>query len=274
MDLGEYYSPAFASELYLNVDGVARSVKESLRLFLPRTIRPHRILSGPLRDAIIYTSWHDYPGAILGRTERPLISWLRRNVRAGETWLDVGAHYGFTAIALGGLTGPAGRVFAFEPVARSADCIRRTMRANGLDNVRVVDVGLSDSAEFDTVELPLHRGMADRTLIGRCTTTETIRHVALTSIWPELAQGNPVLHGVKIDVQAMEYEVLLGMRPLLACFHPKIVIEFHHGVNREPVLRCLAECGYALPGNGLSPAPPGAAYPDDESFAFLAEGFR
>ena len=46
-------------------------VKEALRKLLPRTVKPHRILAGPLRGQWIVTSWHDYPAAILGYTEAP-----------------------------------------------------------------------------------------------------------------------------------------------------------------------------------------------------------
>src|SRR5207237_10129798 len=96
------------------------ALKESIRRIRPDAMRPHSILAGPLRGASIYTSWHDYPGAILGTTEKPLLSWFQRHVSAGETWIDIGAHYGYTAIALCRLVGPTGRVVAFEPVPTTA----------------------------------------------------------------------------------------------------------------------------------------------------------
>ena len=49
-------------------------LKSFLRRLLPKTIRAQRILGGPLRGLHIVTSWHDYPAAIMGRTERPLRS--------------------------------------------------------------------------------------------------------------------------------------------------------------------------------------------------------
>jgi len=49
-------------------------------------------LGGLLKGYVIVTSWHDYPAAILGRTERALLDWFAHNVGSGETWLDVGAH--------------------------------------------------------------------------------------------------------------------------------------------------------------------------------------
>src|SRR2546421_9928625 len=102
------------------------SRKAQIRRLLPRAVRPRRILAGPLRGASIYTSWHDYPGAILGTTERPLLEWFGRNILPGETWIDIGAHYGYTAIALCRLVGPAGRVVAFEPVLSTAGRVART----------------------------------------------------------------------------------------------------------------------------------------------------
>src|SRR4026208_2596549 len=81
-------------------DTTKKSLKTHIRRFLPDTIRAHLILAGPLRGAKIETSWHDYPGAILGTTELPLLEWFARNVQPGETWIDIGAHYGYTAIAL------------------------------------------------------------------------------------------------------------------------------------------------------------------------------
>jgi hypothetical protein len=67
-------------------------LKEGIRRLLPRSLGPHRILGGLLKGYVIVTSWHDYPAAILGRTERALLDWFAHNVGSGETWLDVGAH--------------------------------------------------------------------------------------------------------------------------------------------------------------------------------------
>ena len=73
--------------------------KKYIRPFLPTKVKVHRIKNGDLRGMKIMTSWRDYPGAILGRTEKPLLSWFRDNVNNGETWIDVGAHYGYTSLA-------------------------------------------------------------------------------------------------------------------------------------------------------------------------------
>ena len=109
-----------------------RRLKEGLRQLFPRSLTRHRIFGGPLRGSAIVTSWYDYPAAILGRTERRLLECFANNVGKGETWLDIGAHYGYTAIALCKLVGPSGRVFAFEPMLNTAGCISRTRFLNDL----------------------------------------------------------------------------------------------------------------------------------------------
>ena len=96
-------------KLYL----VGQRLKYTIRYFLPHRIKRHRILAGSLQGCQIVTSWHDLPALITGRTERSLLDWLTMNVKPGETWLDIGAHCGYTAIALCRLVGDQGRVFAF-----------------------------------------------------------------------------------------------------------------------------------------------------------------
>jgi hypothetical protein len=63
---------------------MTKSLKSQVRQFLPRLMRPHSILAGPLCGARIYP-WRDYPGAIIRATERPLLEWFGRNVLPGET---------------------------------------------------------------------------------------------------------------------------------------------------------------------------------------------
>jgi hypothetical protein len=139
-------------------------LKEAIRSLLPGRRKTHRIHGGPLAGHLIHTSWHDYPGAILGDTELPLVAWFARNVKAGETWLDVGAHYGYTAIALSGLVGPKGRVIAFEPVLATAGCLARTREANRLRQLQIVAMGLSADTGVVPARLPVYRGMADASL--------------------------------------------------------------------------------------------------------------
>lgn len=245
----------------------ARKSKELVRCLLSDKIVGHAILSGPLRGARIVTSWHDYPGAILGTTERSLLHWFRSNVRHGETWLDVGAHYGYTAIALSRLVGPEGRVFAFEPVHRTAAALARTRAVNELEQLTVVPLALSEWPSASALRVPRVRGMADSTLDsgGSC---ETVSTISLDAYWLELGGADASIHGVKIDVQGMELPALTGMRRLLAKWQPKLIVEFHRGVARRPLLELLASVGYSTTIEPIDPEDPTSELADDRSYFF------
>lgn len=249
---------------------MSKTLKARVRQLLPRSSRPHSILAGPLRGASIYTSWHDYPGAILGTTERPLLEWFGRNVLPGESWIDIGAHYGYTAIALCRLVGPTGRVVAFEPVLSTAGCIARTRELNGLHQLQIVPLGLGSCPEIEISRLPVVRGMADSTIAPN-TWKEPISIASFDTVWRVLCEGNVTVHGVKIDVQGMELDVIEGMRHTLLAQHPKLIVEFHAGVDRARAAELLASCGYRSPGTPIEPDASESSYRDDKSYLFLNE---
>jgi FkbM family methyltransferase len=242
------------------------NLKSGLRRLAPRTIRAHRILSGQLRGRLIVTSLHDYPAAILGRTEPALLAWFQKNVGAGETWLDIGAHYGYTAIALAELVGPDGHVYAFEPSLTTAGHLNQTRTLNGFDQMTILPFGLGEPGDIRAISVPIDRGMANHALGGRA--TEDILVVGFDHLWKAL-RGRTV-HGVKIDVQGMELEVLQGMAQTLSRHRPKLVIEFHSGVARRRVLELLRAAGYRLPAIPIESqaAESNAEYRDDHSYAF------
>jgi FkbM family methyltransferase len=246
-----------------------------LRRALPPTLKEHAILGGPLRGCRIVTSWRDYPAGVTGRTERHLLAWFTREVGEGETWLDVGAHYGYTAIALSRLVGGVGRVFAFEPVVASAGCVAATKRVNRFDQLTVVPLGLGSPSPgpLTTIALPLTRGMADRTLVGHAGLATQSLHIARFDwLWPLMSGPSDAIHGIKIDVQGMERDVLCGMATILQRQRPKLVIEFHAGVDRAEIVDFLAGLGY---GRHAEPVEPQGVGPDlrlmdDRSYAFRA----
>jgi FkbM family methyltransferase len=245
-----------------------RSLKSGLRALAPRTIRAHRILGGQLRGRIIVTSLHDYPAAILGRTERALLEWFRNNVKTGETWLDVGAHYGYTAIALAELVGVEGRVYAFEPSLTTAGYLNRTRTLNRLDQIKVVPLGLAEPGGLRMVSAPIDRGMANHGA-GQ-SASQDMYLIGFDQLWE--AFGNCPVHGVKIDVQGMELQVLAGMTQMLTTQRPRLVLEFHSGVDRGPILQILNRVCYRVPGTAVGPnaGETEGTYQDDHSYSFQA----
>jgi len=223
------------------------NAKSLVRRMLPRRPSAHRIATGPLRGMRIMASWHDYPAAILGYTERKLTDWLLANARPGETWLDVGANCGYTSLAMCRAVGARGRVFAFEPALATAACLDGTARANRLDQLVCLPFALSDAPRPTVSRFATERGMIDSQLpVDGGVEMIAITAVGLDAIWEGVAGDDSLIHGIKIDVQGMELDALRGMRSLLEAHRPTIVLEIHRDVSRDDVLALLEDCGYLL----------------------------
>ena len=248
-----------------------QGLKRFVRSLFPTKVVAHRVLGGRLRGARIVTSWHDYPAAILGRTEKELLEWFEQNVKPGETWLDIGAHYGYTALGLCRLVGSSGRVFAFEPMLRTAGSVTETRKVNSARQLIVVPIGLgAPEQDLEIIELPVDRGMADST-ISSTGWNETLLVTSFDWLWPRISGAKPGIDGVKIDVQGMEIQVLRGMTQTLKAYRPRLVVELHQGVDRTEFQSVLREAGYPSAGVPLEHDANVSAYLDNCSYAFQPE---
>src|ERR1700693_2859705 len=261
-------------------------IKSRLRMLVPRQLKKHRILSGPLRGRWIVTSWQQYHTGMLGTTERGLMSWFHNNVKAGETWLDIGANYGYTALAMQRLAGPDGRVFAFEPKLSTCGCLSQTMLLNRLPEVITVPMGLGSPESVELKRLVTIGGMVacgSKTVdefrsrvreIAKSESLETIAVARLDWLWPQICGYRNRVDGVKIDVQGMELEVLQGMTEILKAHRPKLVVEIHAGIDGGVLLGLLESCGYQRRGTPIYTVPgeeQGPQYYDNLSYAFSAK---
>jgi len=249
-----------------------QALKTSIRKLLPKRYTPHQIISGPLHGMRIVTSWNDYPSAILGYNEKGLVEWLGGKVGMGETWLDIGAHYGYTAMAMARLVGTKGRVFAFEPALSTAGCVFRSLAINRLSQVTIVPMGLGAPAGLEMKRISITRGMADSTIkSGR--DEAAIFVASFDWLWPQICSGDSRIDGAKIDVQGMELEVVRGMADLLKVWKPKLALEVHEGVDRQALLGLLEDCGYAREASPIEPVPgeTSAQYLDNRSYEFRAK---
>jgi FkbM family methyltransferase len=157
-------------------------------------------------------------------------------------------------------------------MAASAGCVDQGRILNGLNHVTVLPFGLGavDTLEFRRIAVT--RGMIDSTLGERrdAPRTSMVPVARFDWLWPLVNGADPVIHGVKIDVQGMELDTLAGMREALARWRPRLVVELHAGVSRELAMSLLTDAGYSTDAEIIEPAP-GEREPrftDDRSYAF------
>lgn len=83
----------------------------------------------------------------LGHWERSETEALLEFLRPGDTFIDVGAAYGWYTVIAAGRVGPQGRVIAFEPAPDNRAYLEKNVAANGGRNVKVEPLALSNKKQ-------------------------------------------------------------------------------------------------------------------------------
>lgn len=176
----------------------------------------------------------------------------RVKVGPGDYVLDLGGSIGTSAITLGRLVGPTGRVFSFEPLTHAV--LQRNLAENGITNVRVIPEGVSESAgetEIHFTDQCINSSIANPTP-GDGLLPVHHRTVRLTTVDDFVEQEKlDRVDFIKMDIEGAEEPALLGSRRVIERFRPKWSIASYHydfqGEEQHPKLvRRLREFGYDL----------------------------
>lgn len=134
--------------------------------------------------------------------------------------VDVGAHIGTWSVALSRV---AKEVHSFEPLPASAELLRKNIALNNLSNVVVHERAVSKHPETLSISYEKASNRAG-TVLGK---GGTIDAVALDSVFPK-----EKIDFLKIDVEGMEYNVILGAKKLIKRCRPIIHIEINKRLPR------------------------------------------
>jgi FkbM family methyltransferase len=214
-----------------------------------RTVQRSRLgldLVLDLRDDVQYVVYRQ------GCYEPNLSERIRRELRPGDVYVDIGAHIGVHALVaarhlerLGG-----GHVYAFEPTPDSAGRLMTAAERNRITNVTLVGAAVGEAP--GRVELRSAKRRDDpgqRSAFGPGRVVGAFPMVRFDE-WAVQA-GLSRLDVVKVDVEGGELAALIGMRETLARLRPRlIVVEVapkvlrRTGVTEQDLLAELARSGY------------------------------
>jgi len=167
------------------------------------------------------------PGYALGAIALPEQQFLAENLRAGQTFYDIGANVGFFAVLGAKLVGPAGRVYAFEPYLASAKAVADNAARNGFAHVNVFNAAAGRcnghaSLLLDGTCGEFHVADGDA---GDSAGRTPVSVVAIDHLVQKNECSPP--HLVMIDVEGAEIDVLHGMSNTITRFRPIVVCEVH-----------------------------------------------
>jgi FkbM family methyltransferase len=193
-----------------------------------------------------------------GYYSRDVLFAIERMLRRGDTFVDVGANIGEVSLFAAKRVAEMGSVLAFEPMARTAERLRRNLDLNQLHNVDVIEMGLADrvgeralyvsTGRFD--DGSRHDGLGTMFANGaRSSPAGTIRVTTLD----ELVSARQIerIDGIKLDIEGAELPALSGARDVLTRFKPWLVVEIGKetcaaaGYEPRDIFDFLAAFGYA-----------------------------
>jgi FkbM family methyltransferase len=178
---------------------------------------------------------------------------FREFIRPADTVLDIGAYVGMHTLLAAKLTGPRGRVFAFEPSPSNFQYLDYHCRHNGRHASAFQNL-VSDRAGE---RLPFHllnegdstsNSMTFGESIGAETRTIEVESVTVDGFC-EAREARPAF--IKIDVEGAESLVLQGATRILREVRPTIILALHPqwlpaGVTPDDIRRILDGVGYDL----------------------------
>jgi FkbM family methyltransferase len=171
---------------------------------------------------------------------------LRRLIREGDTFIDVGANVGWFSMLASRWIGTTGRIVSLEPSRRECDRLRHHVAHNDLTNVTVLQV----AAGRDEGQAILH--VADERYSGLNTLKPTFMYPDVLEAYVEQVpvvtvdnlidrEGIDRVHAIKIDVEGAEHDVLLGARRLLERHRPTLILEVAASAAVPPAIRNATE---------------------------------
>lgn len=199
---------------------------------------------------------------------------LMRLAEPSECAVDVGANIGYMSRVLARAVGPQGRVIAFEP--------HPAIHAELLLNTAGTCVTAHQAAVSEregTAELHVPRsfdgnhGIASLEASGDDGDMVPVQCLTLDQV----LSGEPAIGVLKIDIEGHELAALRGAETLLRARRIRDIVFEEHRPENSPVVRYLADLGYALfrlekrfTGPRLAPADAQVSLNGWESPAFLA----
>jgi FkbM family methyltransferase len=207
---------------------------------------------------------------------------VERLVHPGDHVVDAGANWGLFTARLAELTGPTGRVTAFEPHPGHAQTLGAIAAQHAW--VTLHQAALSQEPGEAELAVPVHEGRELSALasLDPGDAPADVRFdkvpVEVTTLDAVLGDDVPPVRFLKCDVEGHELEALRGGEAMLRRDHPAILLEAEQRHQREgrsvtdvlDYVRWLGYRGWCVRGDRVAPI--GGFDVQRDQLAFLRDG--
>lgn len=184
--------------------------------------------------------------------EPHITEYILRNLRAGDTFIDIGANVGYYALMASILVGNKGVVIAFEPEKENFIRLMRNINLNKFANITYINKAVAREKGERVLNIhPLNEGghsierleiNKEKEKLSHTHLKQRVQSVSLDEYVDRIRLVNKACI-IKIDVEGFELEVLRGMQNILALSNPpKIICEVSK--KKEEIFELLKSHGY------------------------------
>lgn len=165
-------------------------------------------------------------------SEVRLALFLMNTLKRGQSFLDIGAHYGYFSLLASELTGIKGRVFSFEPSSKTFELLRQNV--SGFTNITVFQKAVSaDDEDVVFYEFDNLHSEYNSIFVGQFEKKDWFQksppketRIPATSIDKLTSTFNFLPDLIKIDVEGAEYQVISGALRYLDARTPLLILEY------------------------------------------------
>ena len=170
---------------------------------------------------------------------------LPKLVRAGDTCIDIGANLGYYARTISRLAGPAGKVYAVEPVAPIRKVLSRNLRRCANTEILPYALGTESKPIVMANDSARETGYfgTGQNFVNDAGGRADVEFTAQMRRGSELFGKLERLDFIKCDIEGYEVIVMREMRPLLERHRPTVLIETG-GENSPQIVALFTELGY------------------------------
>jgi len=173
----------------------------------------------------------------LGTYEAYFQDIVAREVDSTGVFYDIGANVGFYTLLASMLIAP-GTVFAFEPLPTNIDYLRKHLALNGIKNVDVLEVAVSDNVGSFFFQEEATRAMGRLQADGN----RRVQTVTLDALIQKGRVAPP--NYIKMDIEGAEVQALLGARQCFEKYKPKLFLATHGNEVHEDCVGILRAWNY------------------------------
>jgi len=202
---------------------------------------------------VVFEDVSNIPLTILdtGDYESKEIEFILRLIKSGDCIFDIGANTGWVSMHIARKE-PTVTVYAFEPIPSISSILEQNMNLNGLSNIRLIKIALSDSS--GDAEFYFNYGESGATSMRNIRETQKAVKISVpTERLDDFVRKNKIakLDFIKCDVEGAELFVLRGGLETIKQHKPIILAEMlrkwaaKFNYHPDEIISMLGQHGFA-----------------------------